>query len=142
VPDPSLMQALINCARRGVKTTMILPARNDSWLVGIISRAYYEPLLSAGVIIHEYTPGLLHAKTLVVDEKVALIGSSNMERRSLELNFENNILLCSRPVTQHIRHRQLEWLQDTYAVTHEKVKKRSLLHRIGDNIAAMFSPMM
>src|SRR5699024_10027483 len=112
VPDPPLLAALIACAARGVSTTLILPARNDSWVVGVISRAYYPQLAEAGVQLFEYRPGLLHAKTLLVDGQVALVGSANMDRRSLELNFENNILLCSVAMAETIRQRQNQWLAD------------------------------
>ncbi|MCW1404380.1 phospholipase D-like domain-containing protein [Novosphingobium sp. MW5] len=68
---------------------LILPARNDLRMVGWASRAAYASLIGAGVDIHEFTPGLLHAKTLTVDGGLALIGSANLDRRSFELNFEN-----------------------------------------------------
>ncbi len=142
VPDPSLLAALVGCARRGVETTLILPARNDSRLVGAISKAYYGQLADAGVRIFEFRAGLLHAKTLVVDGSAVLIGSSNMDRRSLELNFENNILLHSPEVANDVRERQRAWLADSAEVPREKVLHRSLLRRIGDNIATIFGPVM
>ena len=79
-------------AYRGVDTTIIFPARNDSWIVGAASRSYYADLLEAGVKIYEYVGGLLHTKSLTLDGEVTLIGSANMDRRSFELNYENNIL--------------------------------------------------
>jgi cardiolipin synthase len=78
VPDESLQNALCASAYRGVETTIIFPARNDSWIVGGASRSYYAGLLRAGVTIHEYVGGLLHAKTLTLDGEVTLIGSANM----------------------------------------------------------------
>ncbi|WP_172118964.1 cardiolipin synthase [Halomonas hibernica] len=142
VPDASLLSALIGCARRGVQTTLILPQRNDSFVVGAISKAYYAQLVAAGVKIFEFRGGLLHAKTLVVDEAVALVGSANMDRRSLELNFENNILLHSPDVAKSIRERQNAWLSDANEVVPDQVIHRSLLRRIGDNVATIFSPVM
>ena len=65
-------------ARRGVATTIIFPARNDSWIVGAASRSYYSDLLAAGVRIFEYEGGLLHTKSLTLDGEVTLIGSANM----------------------------------------------------------------
>lgn len=142
VPDPPLLAALIGCARRGVETTLILPKRNDAWVVGAISKAYYVGLVDAGVRLFEFRDGLLHAKTLIVDGKAALIGSANMDRRSLELNFENNILLYSPDVANAIRQRQNAWLADSDAISPALVKRRPLLRRIGDNIATLFGPIM
>lgn len=142
VPDPHLLSALEACARRGVDTTLILPARNDSRVVRMISKAYYPLLIEAGVKIHEYHGGLLHAKTLVADGAVALVGSANMDRRSLELNFENNVLLHSTAFVTQIRQRQDEWLADSTAVDPERVYHRPLLRRMGKHLATIFSPIM
>jgi cardiolipin synthase len=142
VPDPPLLEGLICSARRGVRTTLILPARNDSWVVGAISKAYYGQLAEAGVRLFEFRGGLLHAKTLVVDGTVALIGSANMDRRSLDLNFENNILLASPAISAQIRQRQNVWLADANEVKQQAIRHQSPLKRIEDNIATLFGPIM
>jgi cardiolipin synthase len=142
VPDPPLLAAVIACARRGVATTLVLPARNDSRFVGAISKAHYARLVKSGVSIFEFRGGLLHAKTLVVDGVLVLVGSSNMDRRSLDLNFENNILLCSPPVATQVRARQSGWVANADAVDPNAVLRRSLLRRVGDNLATVIGPVM
>lgn len=142
VPDAPLLAALIACARRGVETKLILPGRNDSWAVGAISRAYYPDLLAAGVRVFEFHGGLLHAKTLVPDRAVALIGSANMDRRSIDLNFENNILLHSDAVAHGIRERQEAYLRDATEVLPERMKHRSIPRRLWENTLTMFSPVL
>jgi cardiolipin synthase len=82
VPDESMQNALCASAYRGVDTAIIFPARNDSWIVGGVSRSYYADLLAAGVKIYEYVSGPLHTKSLTLDVEVTLIGSANMDRRS------------------------------------------------------------
>ena len=99
VPDESMQAALCAAANRGVDTTIVFPARNDSLVTGAASRSYYRELLQAGVNIHEFVGGLLHAKTMTVDDDVTLIGSANMDRRSFDLNYENNILLWDEALT-------------------------------------------
>src|SRR5690606_39603079 len=106
VPDAALQSALSASANRGVNTTIILPARNDDFAVGATSRSYYEDLLSAGVQIYEFAPGLLHSKSITVDDEITLIGSANMDRRSFDLNYENNILVQDKTVTSQMRERQ------------------------------------
>lgn len=142
VPDAPLLAALIACARRGVETSLILPARNDSWIVGAISRAYYPDLLAAGVRVFEFRGGLLHAKTLVSDRAAALIGSANMDRRSIDLNFENNILLHSDTVASAIRDRQTDYLRAATEVLPDRVRRRSIPRRLWENTLTMFSPVM
>lgn len=142
VPDAPLLAALLACARRGIRTVLILPARNDSWLIGLISRAYYPQLLEAGVEIHEFVPGLLHSKTLVIDRSLTLIGSANMDRRSLELNFENNILLHDRAVSEAIRSRQDTYLAAAKAVTRAKSGGRATFRRAVENLATIFNPIL
>ena len=115
VPDDSLQSALCATAYRGVDTTIIFPARNDSWIVAWASRSYYSDLLAAGVRIHEYEGGLLHTKSLTVDGELTLIGSANMDRRSMELNYENNILVYDRELTEAMRARQREYMERSRA---------------------------
>lgn len=109
VPNEPMQSALCAAAYRGVDTTIVFPARNDSWIVGAASRSYYQDLLEAGVQIYEYVGGLLHAKTLTIDSQVSLIGSANMDRRSFDLNYENNILFCDSDSTVALRQRQAEF---------------------------------
>jgi cardiolipin synthase A/B len=142
VPDESLQNALCSAAYRGVKTTIIFPARNDSWIVAGASRSYYAELLAAGVAIHEYTGGLLHAKTLTLDGEIALIGSANMDRRSFDLNYENNILLHDATLTAALRERQLEYLAQSRPVTRAEVEAWSLPRKFWNNTLALLGPVL
>ena len=116
VPDEPIQAALCASARRGVATTVVFPARNDCWIVAAASHSYYAELLGAGVRIFEYVGGLLHAKSLTIDGEVTLIGSANIDRRSFELNFENNILFFDAGVTADVRHRQESYIAHSHAV--------------------------
>ena len=142
VPDEAMLRALCAAPRRGVKTTVIFPARNDSWLVGNASRSSYADLLTCGVAVHTYPLGLLHAKTLTLDGQVALVGSANMDRRSLELNFENNLLIADPAVTASIRERQLGYLSVSPAITAEEVARCSPWRRLVQNAVGMMAPVL
>ena len=142
VPDESMQNALCAAAWRGVDTTIIFPARNDSWIVGGASRSYYLELLKAGVKIHEYVGGLLHTKSLTLDGAITLIGSANMDRRSFELNYENNILFYDTDLTATIRQRQQEYLAQSNTVTLEMVQSWSLSTRLWNNTLAMLGPVL
>lgn len=142
VPDESLERALCAATYRGVDTTLIVPARNDSWIVAGASRSYYEELLKAGVKLYEFEGGLLHAKTLTVDGEVSLIGSANIDRRSFELNYENNILFYNPELTQQLLMRQEEYLANSRPVTEEDVANWSLVRRLKNNALAMLAPIL
>lgn len=140
-PDPPLLAAIVAAARRGVAVRIVFPHRNDSRIVGAIGRAYYPLLVEAGVKIFEFRGGLLHAKTMVVDDTLALIGSSNMDRRSLDLNFENNILLESPEFATQLSDRQNLWLDDAIEIDSDNVTQRPLAHRLADNLLTMIAPL-
>ncbi len=140
-PDPPLLDAIVAAARRGVELTIVFPQRNDSRIVGAISRAYYPILARAGAHIHEFRGGLLHAKTLVVDDRLALVGSANMDRRSLDLNFENNILFECAALAEQVGAHQRQWLADAVEIDHDGVANRSLPRRFVDNLLALAAPL-
>src|SRR6184192_1093614 len=142
VPDEAMQSALCASARRGVETTIIFPVRNDSWIVGAASRSYYSDLLAAGVCIHEYEGGLLHTKSLTLDGEITLIGSANMDRRSFELNYENNILTWDPTLTAEMRHRQDAYLAQSHSVTVEMVGQWPMTRRLWNNTIAMHGPIL
>jgi cardiolipin synthase len=142
VPDDQVLFALTSAARRGVDTVLALPKRNDSMVVAATSRSYYADLIAAGVKLFEYHRGLLHAKTMVVDGKVGLIGSANLDRRSFELNFENNILFADKAFAALVRARQAEFLADSDEVTMADVDRFNVVQRFWHNSVAMLSPIL
>ncbi len=142
VPDESMQAGLCASARRGVDTTIIFPARNDSWIVGAASRSYYGDLLAAGVRIFEYEGGLLHTKSLTFDGEVTLIGSANMDRRSFELNYENNILFYNRSLTAEMRQRQESYIAKSKPITGEMVERWIWRRRLWNNAIAMLGPVL
>lgn len=142
VPDDPLLSALVSCARRGVTTTLVLPERNDSRLVAGASRSSYAALLDAGVRLHHFQGGLLHAKTVTVDGELALVGSANMDRRSLDLNYENNLLLRDQATVSEIRAHQLAWLERSQPVSRAEVAHWGVMRRLWHNLLAMLSPIL
>ena len=142
VPDATVLEALCAAAWRGVQVTLVLPARNDSWIVGAASRSSYHRLLKARLRIYEFRPGLLHAKTLCVDGMVSLVGSTNLDLRSFDLNFENNVLLQDAALTQAIRARQDDYIRQSHAVTAAQVHAWPWHRRIWNHLLAMLSPVL
>ena len=92
VPDRAMQRRLIGAAGRGVDVRLLLPAKTDAWLVRWASHAAYAQLLANGVRIFEYQPRILHAKTMLVDNRWGMVGTSNLDYRSLRDNYEINLL--------------------------------------------------
>jgi cardiolipin synthase len=142
VPDEPMQAGLCASARRGINTIIIFPARNDSWVVGAASRSYYLELLAAGVRIFEYEGGLLHTKSLTLDGEITLIGSANMDRRSFELDYENNILFYDRSLTEEMRQRQDSYIAKSKPITIETVERWTWRRRLWNNAIAILGPVL
>lgn len=142
VPDATVMEALCAAAWRGVQVTLIFPQRNDSWIVAAASRSTYHRLLKSGVSICEYRGGLLHAKTLTLDGEVTLVGSANIDLRSFDLNYENNLLLQDPETTAAVRQRQQHYIEQSDAVTQLQVSQWPWWRHIWNNVMASLGPVL
>lgn len=98
-----LMAAMLTAARRGVDVRIIMPGIPDKKLIFRMSHSFYQVLLNGGVKIYEYTPGFVHAKSFVSDDRVATIGTVNLDYRSLFLHFENNSLFYRSGIVEKIK---------------------------------------
>ena len=142
VPDDATATGLCMAARRGVRTSLIVPERNDSPLVAAASRSFYELLLESGVQIHEFQQGLLHAKTMTVDREVGLITTANLDRRSFELNFEVSVLVFDSDFASQLRFLQTSYLNDSKRVELRAWHERGWRHRLWQNTAGILSPLL
>ncbi len=142
VPDESTVVALRTAARRGVRTVLIVPQRNDAPVVGLASRSYYESLLDSGVEIHEYTRGMLHAKTVSSDRSVAIVSSANLDRRSFELNFEVTLIVYDSDFASGLRFLQSSYLNDAVRIDRAVWRRRGGHRRLAENAAGLFSPLL
>ena len=142
VPDELLLTALTTAAKRGVEVVLILPEKVDSFLVRWASRAYYPKLLAAGVKIALFHGGLLHAKTLVVDEDYALFGTVNMDMRSFFLNLEISLAIYDAPVVQEIARVQQDYLRDSRYISVSRWQRREKIWGLVENTVRLFSPLL
>ena len=142
VPDEPMMLALLMAADRGVEVNIVVPSRSDHPLVSAAGRAYFDTLLDAGVHIHQHTKGMLHAKTITVDDGFALLGSSNFDVRSFYLNFEINVLLYGQEITQKVRFAQMRYLSESTPINRDQWHRRPALQRFTDRVASLLSPLL
>ncbi len=140
VPDPTVEMALITAALRGVDVRLLLPERADHIVVTWASRSYYQQLLDAGVLIFEYARGFVHAKTMVVDDWVATIGSANMDMRSFHLNFELNAFVFGEAFVSAVAHQFKSDLENASAI--QNSVKAGTLKRLVQGGARLLSPLL
>lgn len=142
VPDDALLLAMTTAAKRGVKVILNVPKKVDSLLVQFASQAYFDPLLSAGVQIYLFNPGLLHAKILCVDDDYCLFGTVNMDMRSFYLNMEVSMAIYNRTMTQQILTCQHEYLRQSEPLQRDRWQQRSFGAKFLDNAIRLFSPLL
>ena len=141
IPDQYFLHAVQTASLRGVEIEIIV-SRRDQVLVGLGQSAFYQELLEAGVKLHRYSKALLHAKHLTVDDELAMIGSSNMDVRSLSLNFEVNVLFYGPEVVAMLKKEQKRYIQDSVPITLEEWEQRPKLQRIAQDLAKLASPLL
>lgn len=139
--DNDLLTDIENTALRGVKVKIILPAIPDKKLVFLMSRSYYFRLASAGVEIYEYTPGFVHAKTYVVDGEYAMVGTVNLDYRSLVHHFENGVLMYKTSCVKDIVSDFLEVERKSKLIDISSVKN-GILKRFISSVVRIFSPLL
>ena len=157
VPGQAMLEALIGAALRGVDVRLLVPKRSDSRLVSWASQSYFPELIEAGVRIYQYdaarrrrfrrrrrdrSPGMIHAKTLVVDDWLATVGSTNMDLRSFELNYEIDALVYGAEFAANLATRFESDLVSTSRVRLATVRRWGHLRRLRHGAARLLSPLL
>ena len=142
IPGESILDALMAAALGGVSVKLLVPGKSDSGFVNAAAKSHYEDLLKAGVEIYMYQLGFVHAKTMVIDREVGIVGSANMDFRSFDLNFEANAIVYDPKIAEELAEDFAEDLEGSIRITLEEWQKRPLLHQLYHKIAGLFSPIL
>jgi cardiolipin synthase len=137
----ALFDSFIRAAKRGVDVRIIMPGIPDKKMVFRLSRSYYKDLIAAGVKIYEYTPGFVHAKAVVSDDKIAGVGTVNLDYRSLFLHFECNSIFYRADIVEEVKKDFLATQSECRAIEPESLKKIFLL-RFLDNVLRIAAPLL
>lgn len=140
--DNELASALCLAAKSGVDVRITVPHIPDKRIVFLMTRSFYPQLIRAGVKIYEYTPGFIHAKSVVVDDACAYIGSCNFDYRSLYLHFECGALLYNTPSIEDMRDDYLATLCACEQITYEKTRNTNVFVRIARSLLRLFAPLL
>ncbi|MCL1924550.1 MAG: cardiolipin synthase [Defluviitaleaceae bacterium] len=138
-----ILYAFQMAAKRGVDVRIVLPGIPDKKLIFRLTRSYYRFLIGAGVKIYEYTPGFLHAKSFVSDDKIAVVGTINLDFRSLYLHFECAVILENTDTIMVIKEDVLETIEVSNKISRKIVNKRkAFIDEFIEAILHLFSPLL
>jgi len=141
IVDDSMLSALSLAAKSGVDVRIVTPHHWDKQYVHITTRSYYRDLIQSGVKIYEYTDGFIHSKTFVADDKVATVGTANLDFRSLYLHFECGVWLYKSKAVMQLKQDFLNTLEKCQSISLEDCKGNAFLRLIQD-ILRVFAPLM
>lgn len=142
VPSDELLEEFRMTAQRGVNVELIIPKKNDSLMVQWAARSYYDELLDAGVKIYEFDGGLLHTKSVIVDGLYCLVGTVNIDMRSLWLNFELTLAIDNPDFTEEMLELAETYKQSSAQITKQQWRGRSMRYRFLERVFYLFSPLL
>jgi len=142
IPNESLLDALCVAALGGVKIKLLVPLQSDSSFIDHAVRSYYHEILNAGIEIYQYKKGFMHAKTMVCDRKIAMIGTANMDIRSFDLNFEVNAIVYDKEIANELYSVFKDDLKDSVKLDLMTWNKRPRYKKLIENAVRLVSPLL
>ena len=142
IPDDPIMTGLAVAALARVDVRVLVPKRGDSRLVDLAARSYFGELLAAGVKIYEYEPRFIHAKTMVVDDDLAIVATANLDNRSFRLNFELAALVYGGDLTRRLAEAFIDDLRSARPITAADLERQPFRRRLGQASARLLSPLL
>ena len=142
IPDPAMLLALKTAAWRGVDVKLLLPGKSDAPLVKLAGQSYYMELLEAGVKLYEHRPGILHAKTMVVDGIWCTVGSANMDIRSFKLNYEVNALVWGSDFAERLENIFAGDIEGLEPITMKSLTERPTSIKLAESLTRVLSPVL
>lgn len=140
--DDEMLSALCTAAKTGLDVRIVTPGVPDKWYVHAVTRANYEALTAAGVRIYEYTPGFVHSKLALADGKFALVGTVNLDFRSLYLHFEDGVYLCGASAIEDIHADFAATFPKCEEITYAACKRTHPGQRLLQTLLKLFSPLL
>lgn len=142
LPTEPILTALRNAALAGVDVRVMVPRRGDSLLADLASHSYYKEVMTAGVKIYQYEAGYLHAKVMLADDDFVTVGSTNMDFRSFEHNFEINAFIYDPAVVKEMKCIFMNDLEHSSRIIAEEWRKRPLWNRFWESLVRLLSPLL
>ncbi|MDD4089092.1 MAG: cardiolipin synthase [Tissierellia bacterium] len=140
--DNKMMVALTTASKRGVDVRILTPCIPDKWYAFAVTQSNYEELMEAGVSVYQYTPGFNHGKTFVVDDEYAVVGTINLDFRSLYLHFECGVWMYNTDSVRQVKESTLKALKISRKVEMRDIKNTPRIKKMGRAVLRIFAPLM
>ncbi|HNX65155.1 MAG TPA: phospholipase D-like domain-containing protein [Oscillospiraceae bacterium] len=141
VLDNEMITALILAQESGVDVRIITPYIPDKWYVHTVTHSNYPVLVQAGVRIYEFEPGFIHSKTIIADDEIGIVGTTNFDFRSFYLHFENGIYMYKSKAVMQVKNDYDQMMNQCIEITPEKCKT-TLLKKFILSVMKLFSPFL
>ena len=141
IPSRSVLQALVMASLSGIKVSLLIPNKSDSKLTKYSMYSYFSELLKAGIKIHLHD-NFLHSKVIIIDDEVVSIGSGNFDHRSFEQNYEANALIYNKKIAKEMSDNFTKDCKNCHILTLKEHQTRPFTHKISENVAKLFSPLL
>ena len=142
IPGLEFIRSLKIAALRGISIKIIVPKRGDSKFVNAVSKSHYEELLEVGIEVYLYKKGFIHAKSMICDEEVSILGTANLDHRSFDLNFEVNAVVYSKSFSKELKATFDYTLKESIKLDYEVWKERPFIKKLGAKALGLISPLM
>ncbi|MGL6120612.1 MAG: phospholipase D-like domain-containing protein, partial [Fusobacteriaceae bacterium] len=142
VPDDAVLDALKIAALSGIKIKIIIPDKSDHFFIYWVNQAFAWDLLKYGVQFYHYKNGFIHSKLMIIDDKIATLGTVNFDYRSFYQNFELNINLYNGPIIIELRNLFIKDLKNSEPLTLEDFGKRTFIIKIKESVFRLLSPIL
>lgn len=142
VLDNEMVTCLKMAAESGIDVRIMTPHHPDKWYVHMVSQSYYQTLINSGVKIYEYLPGFVHAKMFVSDDSCAVVGTANLDYRSLYLHYENNVIFYHHPAVMDVKKDIVETFEKCHLMTIEELQSKIRGKKILVALLKLWAPLM
>ncbi|MCR8643575.1 cardiolipin synthase [Paenibacillus sp. N1-5-1-14] len=142
IPDQGLSMALKTAAQAGIDVKIMIPDVSDSKLVQLASLSYIEDMLEAGIRVYQYQKGFMHAKVMIIDDVIGMVGTANLDMRSLFSNFELNAVMYDYATIVRLETDFVQDMADSYELSLDVFKQRSKWEKFKENVARTISPLL
>lgn len=142
IPSDRVINAIKFAGKRGVDVRLMMPGRPDKKIPFCMSRSYYQTLIESGVKIYEYNPGFLHSKSFVSDDKTSVVGTVNLDFRSLHLHYENGVLVYDEDFALTLKKDFIDTQRLCQEITISSYKDLSIFYRLAGKMLRILAPLM
>lgn len=142
IPSHEMLRMMILSRKNGVDVRVVVPHKPDKWYVHAITKSNYHRLIKNGIRVFEYTPGFIHSKNFLADDKMGIVGSANLDFRSYYLNFESGALMYKSEAIEGLKSDFKETLEKSIEITLKDVQNVPMYKRLVRGFIGMFSPLL